>query len=270
MVIVNGSYRSGTTALFNNEVVYEPDHPRLIREILEPRRALSLHGRDPYSFYRKSEFYIDIAKSSPFIGRFGSLPSFNNVATYLSKFNSFNPILQTNQLHHYISGLCKNYSIIHLIRSPISVIESQVRCYNLYTGLPKKIIKNIYPKKFYFRHFQCGGSIEYFLKNSGTDSKILFLIRSFLNEKYTLHDILATNWILSNYAAINSSCHIIRADLLNNDNLSSLFARYGMHLNPEYKPKNVVTGFGQMYGELIERLKIRYMLDVIEEIVGEL
>lgn len=136
-LIINGSFRSGTSVLWklvkqsNPDIVcfYEPCHPELLPLLNEhPKgRVNPLHGMIVFDEYHES--FPDLTIFDDSLSRTAVLPeSIEPIMGRIARFESLGKpyILQANRWHLHLEELSRHYGcpVLQLVRSPYRVWES--------------------------------------------------------------------------------------------------------------------------------------------------
>lgn len=223
-VIVNGSFRSGTSYIWNDlkknnngVILYEPCHENLLNLLKKVNTSSvdKLHGLRIWSEYNKN--HID------FIERDGISNFYNyksGVVSYASGLcdTSQGIIgLQTNRWHLFYDELIyAGYNVIHIIRNPNDVYRSIINSYRAQGSGFIKLLKRILPDNIVNRRaFKIKSWYEYTLDNLQlkNDAKL---------KTDLAYEMFVITWILQNYKAISS---------LNKHGLSNNVIVYDLILN---------------------------------------
>jgi len=247
--VINGFFRSGTSAIWNNMKVsnenlmafYEPCHPHLLKLHLEESGVMNkLHQMELWKEYRN--IYMDVLTTHPYIS---SSAYGKRVIDYISVFESEaknmdrDLLLQSNRWHFELENFgTENYHVMHVLRAPDSVFDSMRKEYlnndNLFVSAVKLLKMNVWNDNFweFGELFQFVSSVYPTKYTSGS-------FRRLNKFKFTLDEKFVFLWTISNYLAMKQLEKIENSSLLSYEQLHSkrysedVFQQFGLKWNTE-------------------------------------
>jgi hypothetical protein len=211
ILIVNGYFRSGTTAMWkmikqcnkDKKVFYEPFHTKLFQKIENEFGLNKSHGIELWDEYRDmGNDFIQSLKSKYKFGKYGFSNDINDYIEYLEKFDEIESdiILQPNRLSFFLGEMVEYFNIqaIQLVRNPFNVYKSVIK--NLRSNIFRSVLSPIVKgyrlgSAYYSTIYIC----DYINKNHGKIDKYIFK-RRFINP----WKMFIISWVNSNYYALRN------------------------------------------------------------------
>ena len=209
-LVINGFFRSGTSIIWqilklsNPQmlVFYEPSHKNLIKILKKYKsnykndKGFNMHGMKLWEEYFFKKDFIKIVQQYHPNKNIAVPNSYDKLREYIFQFSILHKdvVLQTNRWHDFFGNI-KNESVrcLHIIRNPIDVYESLIRYSFSSLSTYKKIIKNSFPKYFYWKMFD----VNFWYKHYKNDFDNLIIPQTPFEQFFIV-------WVISNYNAIRS------------------------------------------------------------------